>query len=114
MGGMTDSTYMASACCLECLAFQAGARRLSESFDTEGKSLQGARTTLPFYFLVSHAAELFLKAALFKRRFAEGDLKMHGTRYSLSALLVELACFRYQATQFLTEESVYFTIGYPI
>jgi len=87
---MTDGTYMASVYRLEAVAFQDSARRLNESFEAEGKSLEGNRTALPFYFLISHAAELFLKAALFKRGFTEGDLKKHGTRHSLSALLVEL------------------------
>jgi hypothetical protein len=87
---MTDGTYMASIYRLEAVAFQDSARRLSGSFEAEGKSLQSERIALPFYFLVSHAAELFLKAALFKRGFTEGELKKHGTRHSLSALLAEL------------------------
>lgn len=87
---MTDSTYMASTFRLEAVAFQDSARRLRESFEAEGKALKGNRTALPFYFLISHASELLLKAALFKRGFSEDDLKKYGTRHSLSVLLAEL------------------------
>ena len=45
---------------------------------------------VPFYYLVSHAAELFLKCALLKRGFSPGDVKSSALRHSLENLLHEL------------------------
>lgn len=87
---MSDGTYLASVYRLEAVAFWDSARRLSESFESAGEPLQANHSALPFYFLISHATELLLKAALFKRGFTETDLKKHGTRHSLSGLLSEL------------------------
>ncbi len=58
----------------------------------DGLELDGAGrptrlTAIPMYFLASHGAELFLKAALLKRGFAEADLKKHDHRHNLDALL---------------------------
>jgi len=47
-------------------------------------------TAIPLYFLASHAAELFLKAALLKRGFDELDLKKYDYRHNLNSLLSEL------------------------
>src|SRR5580658_9519128 len=88
-GNMTDGTYMASIYRLEAMAFRDGARRLNNSFEAEGQTLEGLegnRMALPFYYLVSHAAELFLKAALFKRGLTDDDLRKYAVRHSLRAL----------------------------
>ena len=47
-------------------------------------------TALPFYFLVSHAAELLLKSALLKRGFSEQELREFGYRHNLDKLLTAL------------------------
>lgn len=47
-------------------------------------------TAIPLYFLASHAAELFLKAALLKRGFSETELKQYDYRHNLEALMNEL------------------------
>jgi hypothetical protein len=47
-------------------------------------------TAIPTYALASHATELFLKAALLKRGFAERELKQQKYRHNLDALLAEL------------------------
>jgi hypothetical protein len=83
---MADSTYMASIYRLEATVFRDSARRLNVSFEADGQSLEGNRMALPVYYLVSHAAELFLKAALFKRGVTDDDLKKYTVRHSLNAL----------------------------
>ena len=45
---------------------------------------------VPFYYLISHAAELFLKCALLKRGFSPNDLKSAALRDSIEGLLREL------------------------
>lgn len=55
-------------------------------------------TAIPFYFLVSHAAELLLKAALLKRGFSEDALRKRENRHSLSSLLNELQNRRVSVT----------------
>ena len=47
-------------------------------------------TPIPFYFLISHAVELFLKSALLKRGFTEDELKKHDYRHNLDSLLAAL------------------------
>ena len=46
------------------MIFFESARRLNSSFEAEGKVTQRNLLAAPFYYLVSHAAELFLKAVI--------------------------------------------------
>ena len=84
-----DPIYMASIYRLTAVNFQASAETLSEQFET-GANAHNKITCIPFYFLISHAAELFLKSALLKRGFTEQDLKKHKYRHNLKSLLEEL------------------------
>jgi len=45
---------------------------------------------LPYYFLISHAAELFLKSALLKRGWEETELRKFDYRHNLDTLLREI------------------------
>ena len=66
------------------------AKSLSENLDFERRSLGDLLSLMPFYYLSSHAAELFLKAALLKRGFGEANLRKMQYRHDLEALLGEL------------------------
>jgi hypothetical protein len=72
------------------LIFWDSAKIVSASLDTKSDGTPAKLTAIPFYFLVSHAAELFLKSALLKRGFPEGDLKKFDWRHNLDALLEQL------------------------
>lgn len=70
--------------------FRASANQLAEGIELRPDGTPVNLTALPYYFLVSHAAELFLKAALLKRGFPAEDLKKFDYRHDLNALLSEL------------------------
>ena len=87
---MSDPIYLASIYRLTAVNFWKSAEILSASLDTKSDGTPATVTAIPFYFLVSHAAELLLKSALLKRGFPEGDLKKYDYRHNLDALLEEL------------------------
>lgn len=87
---MTDPTYLASIYRLEATIFRQSAEVLAAAFPTPITERPGSRGALPFYYLVSHAAELLLKAALLKRECSESDLKSLRLRHSLANLLAEV------------------------
>jgi hypothetical protein len=87
---MFDATYMASIYRIEAVNFWESAKTLSGAFETPEDASPASISALPFYFLISHATELLLKAALLKRGLTEADLKRHEYRHSLIALLEEL------------------------
>jgi hypothetical protein len=70
--------------------FRLSAERLREGLELDDAGRPKKLTAIPLYFLASHAAELFLKAALLKRGFPEADLKKYDYRHNLAALLQEL------------------------
>src|SRR5882757_5413799 len=87
---MTDSLYLASIYRLTAVNFWQSAQRLDAEMEKNGDGSPVKITAIPFYFLISHAAELFLKSALLKRGFREIDLKKFDYRHNLDALLEEL------------------------
>jgi hypothetical protein len=89
---MSDNVPLAVAYYLNGSAFRKSAEQLAEGLELDGSGRPGPTklTAVPMYFLASHAAELFLKAALLKRDFAEADLKKTGIRHNLTALLQEI------------------------
>jgi hypothetical protein len=87
---VSDPIYLASIYRLTAVNFWESAKILSASFATKSDGTPAKLTAIPFYFLVSHAAELLLKAALLKRGFPEGDLKKFDYRHNLDALVEEL------------------------
>lgn len=87
---MTPNVPLASAYYLLGANFQNSARILLDSINVNQKGLPEKYDAIPFYFLISHAAELYLKAALLKRGFSESDLKKYDYRHNLKALLEAL------------------------
>ena len=73
------------------VVFMKNAKILNRAFEDNGESTIANPMAVPFYYLVSHAAELFLKCALLKRGFSPNDLKSSTLRHSLENLLGELS-----------------------
>ena len=70
--------------------FRMSAERLMDGLELRADGSAAKLTAIPLFFLASHAAELFLKAALIKRGFPPEKLKKFDYRHNLSALLLEL------------------------
>lgn len=68
--------------------FRRSAEKLSLDLDLGSDERPMKLTAVPMYFLASHAAELYLKAALIKRGFKESELKKFDYRHNLAELLV--------------------------
>jgi len=86
-GSVSVSVYLASVYRIHGVTFWESAKTLSEKIEVDGVGIPKRVTAIPFYFLASHAAELFLKSALLKRGFSEGELKKFSYRHSLKGLL---------------------------
>ena len=84
---MTDNIPLAVAYYLNGVNFRVCAERLKVGLDLDGQGRPAKLTAIPLFFLASHAAELFLKAALLKRGTVAADLKKIDYRHNLSALL---------------------------
>jgi hypothetical protein len=87
---MTDNIPLASAYRLQAVNFGASAKTLFSTMETHLDGTPAKLTALPFYFLISHAAELFLKSALLKRGVTEKEIKAFDYRHSLNKLLEAL------------------------
>lgn len=87
---MTDNIYLASIYRITAVNFWESAKIVSSTLELRSDGTPAKVTAIPFYFLISHAAELLLKSALLKRGFKEGDLKKYDYRHNLDALLKEL------------------------
>ncbi len=87
---MNNSVYLATVYRLTAVSFRLAAETLAATMETKGDGTPAKITAIPFYFLASHAAELFLTSALLKRGFEESDLKEYDYRHNLNALLVAI------------------------
>lgn len=87
---MNDNISLAIAYYLNGANFRSSAEKLMEGLELNGSGCPTKLTAVPLYFLASHAAELFLKAALLKRGFPEANLKKFDYRHNLAVLLQEL------------------------
>jgi hypothetical protein len=87
---MLDNIPLAFAYYMNGDNFRASAEKLAENLELDSMGRPTKLTAVPLYFLASHAAELFLKAALLKRGFAEADLKKLDYRHNLAKLLQEI------------------------
>ncbi len=87
---MIDNNALASCYRLMGVAFWESAKKLEATLEKRDDGSPAKLTAIPFYFLVSHAAELFLKSALLKRGFTENDLKKYDYRHDLNTLLEAL------------------------
>ena len=87
---MDDNIYLASIYRLTGVNFWQSAKTLGEKIEVGDDGVPKRLTALPFYFLASHATELFLKSALLKRGFSDRDLRQFSYRHNLDALLTAL------------------------
>ncbi|MGE4169161.1 MAG: HEPN domain-containing protein [Candidatus Margulisiibacteriota bacterium] len=87
---MEDSIVLASTYRLVAVNFWESAKKLENTMEKREDGSPAKLTAIPFYFLVSQAVELFLKAALLKRGWEERNLKKYDYRHNLKALLGEL------------------------
>ena len=88
-----DNVVLASTYRLTATNFRMSAEILLQDFQRRDEPLTGNIRAIPFYYLVSHAAELLLKCALLKRGLPIEDLKKYPMRHSLIALLEKLRQF---------------------
>lgn len=72
------------------VAFQSSAKNLCKEIEIDIHDRPTKLTAIPMYYLASHSAELFLKAALLKRGVVECELKEFAYRHNLSSLLEKL------------------------
>lgn len=89
-----DNVVEAVNCKLMAVNFWESAKKIESTMDKKDDGTPAKLTAIPFYFLVSHATELFLKAALLKRGFDSGKLKKFDYRHNLSNLLDELEKYK--------------------
>lgn len=82
-----DPIYWASVYRMTAVNFRLSAEALAPKLDLRGDGAPATLTAIPFYFLVSHAIELFLKSALLKRGYVPADLKRFNNRHNLKSLL---------------------------
>jgi hypothetical protein len=87
---MTNNIYLASIYRLTAVNFWESAKKLSETLELNSDGTPAKVTAIPFYFLISHAAELLLKSALLKRGVSEEALRRYDNRHSLNSLLEQL------------------------
>ncbi len=87
---MSDEIHLASIYRLHGANFQMSAKILSAKMEMKSDGTPAKLTAIPCYYLISHAAELFLKAALLKRGFTDRELKNPALRHNLSGLLAAL------------------------
>lgn len=79
------STYRTLA-----VVFWENAKILEKEYSARGEPVPRNNLALPFYYLISHSAELFLKCALLKRGMSPVELKNFSLRHNLSNLLDEV------------------------
>ena len=87
---MSENTPLAIAYYLNGLNFQSSAELLAKDLELDDRGTPKKVTAVPFFFLMSHAIELYLKAALLKRGFQEAQLKKFDYRHNLGELLSQL------------------------
>lgn len=87
---MNDNIPLAVAYYTNGVNFRLNAEKLTGGLELDDLGRPTKLMAIPLYFLASHAAELFLKAALLKRGFAEAKLKTFDYRHNLGALLKEI------------------------
>jgi len=87
---MKDNTPLAVAYYMNGINFRISAEKLVDGLELDSVGRPTKLMAMPLYFLASHAAELYLKAALLKRGFEEANLKKFGYRHNLSKLLQEV------------------------
>jgi len=67
--------------------FRASAEKLAREIEVDERGRPTKLTAIPAFYLASHAAELYLKAALLKCNMSDSELRRIDVRHNLSALL---------------------------
>ena len=86
-----DPIYWASIYRTAAVNFRLSAQSLLSTLELKADGTPAKLTAIPFFFLVSHTIELFLKSALLKRGYVPSDLRKFDRRHNLQALLELLA-----------------------
>lgn len=87
---MTDNIPLAFSYYMNGINFRTSAEKLLDGLELDVAGRPTKLTAVPLYYLASHAAELFLKAALLKRGLTEKDLKKNNSQHNLTLLLREV------------------------
>lgn len=87
MSDAYPNVELASIYRLTATSFRMSAELLERSFADRGESMSGNYRSTPYYYLVSHACELLLKAALLKRGMTDGELRRSDVRHDLQGLM---------------------------
>ena len=85
-----DNTATASRYRTLGAAFQTSAKNLCKDIEVDINGRPTKANAIPMYYLASHSAELFLKAALLKRGMSEDELRID-YRHDLVSLLDRLS-----------------------
>ena len=70
--------------------FWESVKKLDETLEKRDDGSPAKLSAIPFYYLIAHAVELFLKSALLKRGFEEKKLRHKDYRHNLNVLLKAL------------------------
>lgn len=81
-----DNIELASAYRTTATSFQISADILERDFKAKGEDMPLNYRATPFYYLISHACELLLKAALLKRDYSPNRLRRPALRHNLKNL----------------------------
>lgn len=84
---MSDNITLAVAYYMNGVNFRASAEKLMNGLELDDQGRPTRLAAIPLFFLATHAAELFLKAALLKHGVSDSELKKFDYRHNLSALL---------------------------
>lgn len=85
-----DNVVLASTYRLTAANFRMSAEIILREFQRRGEVMPRNIRAIPFYYLVSHSIELFIKCALVKRGESAEGLRKYPLGHSLGALLHKL------------------------
>jgi hypothetical protein len=88
---VSDNIELASAYRLTATSFRMSAEVLERQFKEHGEGMPLNYRSTPYYYLISHACELLLKAALLKRGLSTEELRKFTLRHNLKGLVDSLA-----------------------
>ncbi len=89
----TDHVATAAYYRMTAVVYFESAKMLEAAFVAKGEKMPGNRMAIPYYLLISHAAELYLKCALLKHGTTLDELKRFDVRHNLKGLLDRLISY---------------------
>lgn len=102
-----DGVELASIYRLTAVAFRHNAEIIEKDFSRNNVRIQSSVFSIPYYYLISHACELFLKSALLKRGIDQERLRQYGLRHNLSGMMDELKLLNVR----ISGKSIFLVIG---